>query len=97
MLLDLVKRVFGEVFADLGDDSSRHVTMQIAPQISQGPRRRGDDQCLNVALAHDFLKCCRYYADEMMLLEVMPIRRFDGARPGPMLEKLRPGLSVPCS
>jgi hypothetical protein len=82
VLFDLVKWALGEILVNPGDDASFNVTVQITPQVGQSPRRCGYDQRSDMALTHHFLEHCGYCTDEMMLLEVMPISRFDGAASG---------------
>ena len=83
VLLDLVDRLLGEILVDLGDDAGLDVLVQRLAQVSEGARGCGDQQRLDVALAHQLFERFRHHAGEMVLLQIVPIGRFDRAAAGP--------------
>ena len=70
------------LLAELG----RRLVEATSSEVMAVGRRRGDQQRLDVALAHQPFERFPRHAGEMVLLQIVPIGRSTALRPGPMLE-----------
>jgi hypothetical protein len=79
MPLDLVDRMMGEILVHLRDDARLHIGVEGLAQVGERARRRSDNGGLHVALAHQLFERVGDLASEAVLLDLVPVGRFDGA------------------
>jgi hypothetical protein len=73
MLLDFKDRMLGQILVYLRNNAGFHIRMKCKPQFCEGSRRSHDNQLLHLAGPDKPFHGRGDRADEVMLLEFVPI------------------------
>src|SRR4051795_12376340 len=79
MLLDIPDGMLGEILVDLSDDSAFDIGMKCASQVCERFGWRDEHKRRDFPCPHNLLHRGGAPFRERVLLDVMPIDRFDGA------------------
>lgn len=79
MFLNLIDRMMRQILVQLGDYVSPDLGMKKSPQIAQDSWWGGDDKRLELVFKDEALEHAGDILGEPVLLEVVPVSRFDGA------------------